>query len=519
MGHLQKKVDRLFAAWDKKTSPGCALGVVRDGKFLYARGYGMANLEHSIPITPDSVFDVASTSKQFVAACIAILARRKKLSLDDEIQKHIVEVPKYRYPVTIRHLIHHTSGVRDYLTLMSLAGLRYENEYPDEEITGLIAKQKQLNFRPGSDYLYSNSGYLLLGEIVKRVSGLTLRQFAQQQLFAPLGMNSTHFHDDFTEIVKNRAAGYAAGKAGPRISISIFDVVGDGGLNTTLNDLLLWDRNFYANRVGGFGGEFIEELTTPGKLSSGKELNYAFGLFAEPYRGLKTMHHGGAWLGYRCELVRFPEQKFSVICLSNTEALNAISLVRGVADLYLAEEFPKPAIQAAAGGPAKASAGKMKFRTGLYLNPKTGISVVLSNKGGYKLELSGAAYQLNRVSSASLREKNSAARLDFETEGKFTFSPRGGQRSIYGWLPPFAITAAQARRLVGNYYCDELNVSYRITAKGKTLKLNRKGAPEENLAPLKKDLFKAGPYITLCFKARAFSLGAGRVKNLRFVKR
>jgi len=518
MSYLQKKVDRLFAAWDKKNSPGCALGIIRYGKFLYARGYGMANLEHSVPITPDSVFDVASTSKQFVAACVAILARRKKLNLDDEIQKHLVEMPKYRYPVTIRHLIHHTSGVRDYLTLMDLAGLRYENEYSDEEITGLIARQKRLNFRPGSAYLYSNSGYLLLGEIVKRVSGLTLRQFAHQQLFAPLGMSSTHFHDDFTEIVKNRAAGYAAGKDGPRISISIFDVAGDGGLNTTLNDLLLWDRNFYANCLGGFGGKLIEELTTPGRLNSGKELNYAFGLFTEPYRGLKTVHHGGSWLGYRCELVRFPEQKFSVICLSNTEAMNAISLARGVADLYLTEEFTQPKTQAA-DGPGRASTGKIKCKTGIYLNPKTGVTAVLSNKGGYKLELSGNTHQLNRVSAVSLREKNGAVQLDLEGEAKFTYSPRGGQKAVYSWLPTYNITAARSRRLAGNYYCDELNTSYGITAKGKTLKLNRKGAPEETLVPLKKDLFKAGPYITLRFKAGSFSLVAGRVKNIRFSKR
>lgn len=513
-------MDELFKEWDNKNSPGCALGVVSKGKFIYMRCYGMASLEHSVPITPDSVFDVGSTSKQFTAACIAILARRRKLSLDDGIQKHLPEIPRYKYPVTVRHLIHHISGLRDYLTLMYLRGMRFENEYPNKEVFDLIAMQKGLNFRPGSEHLYCNTGYLLLGEIVKRVSGKTLRQYAQEQLFAPLGMKNTHFHDDLSEPVKNRAAGHSKGKAGHKISLSLFDVVGDGALHTTLNDLAIWDRNFYHNRVGGFGGGLIEELTTPGRLNCGKALNYAFGLFTENYRGLKTIHHGGSWIGYKAELVRFPEQEFSVICLANTEALDSISLARKTADIYLADRFTvaKPR-------PPKAAASKLgpiTGKTGYYEQKKDGDLALLSRKGGYGLQLNGTTHKLARLTAAKLQAVSGAAEITFSGPKEFTLTRRNGQEDVYTWLPPMKISAAQAAKLTGDYYCPELNTTYTVNSNGKKLKTGIQDEELPDLQPVKRDLFKAGPYLTLQFKkpGRArFSLNAGRVRDLVFYRK
>ena len=191
------KVDELFSEWNRPDSPGCAVAIIQRGQIIHSRGYGMADLEHAIPISTNSVFDIGSISKQFTAMSVAFLARQKKLSLDDEIQKHLPEIRRYKYPITIRHLIHHVSGLRDYTTLMELAGLPFENEYPDEEIISLIARQNELNFKPGDEHLYSNSGYFLLGEIVKRVSAMSLRAFADENIFTPLAMNSTHFHDDW----------------------------------------------------------------------------------------------------------------------------------------------------------------------------------------------------------------------------------------------------------------------------------------------------------------------------------
>lgn len=518
MGNTTKQVDKLFAEWDNAHSPGCALGVVSKGRFIYKRCYGMADLEHRIPLTPDSVFDVASTSKQFTAACVTLLARRGKLSLDDRIQKHLPEIPVYDHPITIRHLLHHTSGLRDYLTLMALAGMPYTNKYPDADIYALIARQKRLNFRPGSEHTYCNTGYFLLAEIVKRVSGMTLRRYADKNIFARLGMASSHFHDDYSEIVRNRACGYKKEKKEHKGSVSILDVVGDGGLYTTLNDLARWDRNYYDNRVGGLGQALIRELTTPGKLNNGEELSYAFGLFVENYRGLKVVHHGGSWVGYRLEFIRFPEQQFSVICLANTEALDAIAMARKVADLYLAGEFPSPPPE-----PRAAKKVRAAGRPGYYIDSKTEDLVKFSSKNGCSLELLGRVHKLNPVSNSHFEAESGACHLEFTGPEELQLTLRNGKKSRYAWLPPVKDRPSKTHGYAGEYFCAELDASHKLTVKEKALHLLLKGETEQlEMQQVKKDLFRAGPSITIHMNKPApkkFTLSTGRVKALVFTKK
>lgn len=338
------EVDRLFSQWDKPDTPGCGLAIIKDGKMIYERGYGSANLEYGIPIKPNSVFYVGSDSKQFVAMSIAILAKDGKLSLDDDVRKSIPELPDYGTPITIRNLIHHTSGLRDYLTLLDIAGIDF-GAFHEEDVLELIARQKELNFKPGEECLYSNSGYFLLGIIVKRASGKTLRQFTEEKIFMPLGMKDSHFHDDYTQLIKNRAWGYfPAGRGGYRNFISTFDCVGSGGLYTTVEDLFLWDQNFYHCRVGG--KELISLMETLGELNNGKKLDYAFGLVVGSYKGLKTVSHAGALGGFKACMVRFPEQSFSVICLSNLSSFDPTKLSFQVADIYLANTFKEEKKQA-----------------------------------------------------------------------------------------------------------------------------------------------------------------------------
>ena len=258
------KVDKLFARWDSTVSPGAALAIVKDGKIIYKRGYGMANLEYNIPITTTSVFRIGSTSKQFAAASIAILAREGTISLDDDIRKYIPEMPGYQRPITVRNLVHHTSGILDYTSLLSLAGYMPDADCPTiEETIEILARQKNLNFPPGEEYSYSNSGYFLLSVIVERASGKTLNEFAQERIFKPLGMKNTHFHDDHTMTVKNRAAGYSPTKKGFRINMSNWNHVGDGAIFTTVEDLFLWDQAFYNNKLGK---KLMELIQTPARL-------------------------------------------------------------------------------------------------------------------------------------------------------------------------------------------------------------------------------------------------------------
>jgi CubicO group peptidase (beta-lactamase class C family) len=335
---LDNRVDSLFSQWDSTDSPGCALALVKDGKIIYKKGYGMANLELGIPISPDSTFYIGSVSKQFVAMCIALLVDRGVVSLDDDIRKYIPEIPDCGTPVTIGHLVYHMGGIRDYLELESIAGIPF-GFYHEREVIDLISRQKELNFKPGEEYTYSNSGYFLLGVIVKKASGLSLREFADKNIFEPLGMKNSRFHDNFEELIKNRATGYYGRRGSYRNFISTFDCVGSGGLFTSVEDLYLWDQNFTHQRVGG--KDVMELMHTQGILNNGKKLDYAFGLDIGTYRGLKTVEHGGSLGGYRAEFLRFPVQRFSVIILSNLASVVPSRLARQVADLYLEKDFPE----------------------------------------------------------------------------------------------------------------------------------------------------------------------------------
>lgn len=338
MKSLTDKVDQLFAEWDKPDSPGCALGIIKDGKMIYRHGYGTANLEHNIPISSETVFYIASTSKQFTAMSILLLADQGRISLDDDIRRYLPEFPKYSNLITIRHLIYHTSGIRDYLELMGLAGMNVSNIYTDEDIIELLTRQKELNFKPGDRFLYNNSGYFLLSMIVKRASSQSLREFAEENIFKPLGMENTHFHDDRTMIVRNRATGHLPKEGrGFRIYTTNFDKTGSGGLMTTVENLFLWDQNFYKNKL--CKSDAINQLLAPGTLNSGEQLDYACGLRIREYKGLSMISHEGGSLGFAAEMIRFPDQKFSVICLANLSNINTGRLAKDIAEIYLADQF------------------------------------------------------------------------------------------------------------------------------------------------------------------------------------
>src|SRR5215469_4660473 len=295
----QQSVDGIFAAYDKPGSPGCALGVIRDGAFIYRKGYGLASLELGVPLSSRSVFYMASVSKQFTAASVVLAAEQGYLSLDDNVRKYIPEVPDYGHPITLREMLHHTSGFRDVLGLLDLSGRSPADLHPKPELIDLVARQKALNYDPGAEYLYSNTNYFLLAEIVSRATKKPFSQFAAENIFIPLHMTHTRFYDDHTLVVPGRVAAYEpAPNGGFLVDWSTnFDKVGDGGLMSSVDDLLLWDRNFYNNKLGK--GTLIQEMQTSGVLNSGKQIAYALGLEIGEYRGLPIVEHNGAMFGYR----------------------------------------------------------------------------------------------------------------------------------------------------------------------------------------------------------------------------
>src|SRR5438552_9442450 len=269
---LSPKVNQVFAQYDKPDSPGCAVAVVKDGKIIYKRGYGMADLEHDVPIMPDSVFYVGSVSKQFTAMTAALLIQQGRLAFEDDIRKYLPEIPDYGTAITIRHLIHHTSGLREYLT-----SARPNELVDNQRVLEITSQQPDLLFKPGDRYSYSNTGYCLLAIIVERQSGMRFSQFAEQRIFAPLGMKDSHFHDDLTRLVRNRAYAYDPKPGGGFLAAApVPNRVGMGGLFTTVNDLFKWDQSLYDDRLGAPG--LIHLMETAGRLNDGRHLENAFGL-------------------------------------------------------------------------------------------------------------------------------------------------------------------------------------------------------------------------------------------------
>ncbi len=336
-GRGNPAVDAIFADWDRPDSPGMAVAVIDGGETVFARGYGMADLEHGIPVSPESRFYIGSTSKQFVAMSIMLLEQEGKLSLDDDVHEYVPGLPDYGDAITIRHLLTHTSGLKDYLGLWVENGGTWFDAMPPEEVMAMVCAETELNHAPGDKYQYTNTGYLLLAEIVKRVSGDPLSVYARENIFEPLGMTSSHFHDDRTRLIPNRAHGHlrrADGSIGRYTSA--FDLVGSGGLYTTVGDLAKWDANYYDNRLPG-GDAVIRRMSAPTTLNDGTTTDYGYGLMTGEYRGLRKISHSGTFVGYRAELLRFPGQRFSVIVLSNLIDVDSPALARKVADAYLGE--------------------------------------------------------------------------------------------------------------------------------------------------------------------------------------
>lgn len=335
----EKAVDAVFEKWTTAT-PGCAVGVAVGGKPVLAKAYGMADLEHDVRNTPDTIFEAGSVSKQFTAMAILLLAQEGKLSIDDPVRKYIPELPDYKVPLTIRHMMNHTSGLRDWGSVESIAGWpRTSRVYTHAHVLDIVSRQKSLNFTPGDKYSYSNTGYNLAAIIVQRVSGMPFPQFEKQRIFAPLGMTHTSWRDDYTRIVKNRAQAYSFENGGYQTEMPFENVYGNGGLLTTVGDLLKWNENFVDPKVGDAG--LIKTMVTATKFNDGSQQYYAFGLMINLYRGLLNINHSGSTAGYRAQLSRFPDSRTSVAVLCNTSNGDASNAANRVSDLFLPESLKR----------------------------------------------------------------------------------------------------------------------------------------------------------------------------------
>ena len=520
MTSLTDRVDALFAQWDKNDSPGCVLAVIKDSGFAYQRGYGMADLERGIRITPDSKFDIGSTGKQFTAAVIAILANQEYFSLDDSIRKPLPEMPPYADQISIRHLIHHTSGLRDYLTLMDVRGMDDVNFYPEDSLYDLITRQKGLNFKPGREFLYSNTGYFLLGRIAQRVTGKHITQLIKEQILEPLGMGNTTFNKDHRPLVKNRALSYNASEEGAFTNaIALCGGYGDGPIITDIQDLLLWDRNFYDNKLNNAQTDLVEQLHATGKLNNGKSLTYAFGLIVDKYKGQRVVSHGGSWAGYRTEMMRFPEHKFTVICMSNLGSMNPTRLSQQVADIYLEDK-----VDSRPGKKVISSEVDLTHFTGIYQGKYLTVEVVVK-EGGLCLMMGTRGYRLQQIEKKKFQAEEGLDMLIFSGRNNeyLRFTEEGMQSEKYKRIRSKRYAHPNISIFQGDYFCRELETRYRIIVQNDDLLIKRNTYDTAGRATVLAEdtiLFDFGE---MRFKfrdgsAKGFSLNADRVINLKFHK-
>ncbi len=331
-------MDSIFFAFNRPDTPGCAVGVVCNGDLIFSKGYGTANLDYGTPIRPDSRFMVASVSKQFAAAALLMMAQEGVLDLDEDLRSYISELPEFEKPITARQIIHHTSGLRDIFNLLSLADVGLDNTTTNEDALVMLSRQQRLNFEPGSEYLYSNSGYFLISVLVKEVTGMSLRDYTHKHFLEPIGMTATHWHDDTEMIVPNRVTSYRPTSRGPgQFYRGNMDRIGARGLFTTIEDFAKWDANFIENRT--HLEDFTRIMTRAGSTNNGSFINYAAGLRLGRYKSLSTIGHGGSYMGFRTHYMRFPQYELGIVVFCNKSNINPAVYSRQVADLYLRNTF------------------------------------------------------------------------------------------------------------------------------------------------------------------------------------
>ena len=520
---LAPRVDRIFAAYDRADSPGCAVGVGRDGQTLYTHGYGEANLEYDVPITASSIFESGSVAKQFTAAAIVLLAQDGKLSLDDDIRRYLPEVPDLGQTIRIRHLLTHTSGLRDQWELLGIEGRGPGTQVHSPATTlDLVMHQKALNFAAGTEYSYSNTGYSLLGIIVQRVSGESLDAFTQSRLFKPLGMTHTRWRDDFTAVVKGRTTAYSGtADRGFRTDMSFTNMIGNGGLLTTVGDLLLWNENFFKPVVGGQA--FVDSMQTRMVLRSGRRITYALGLEVTSYDGVPEISHSGATAGYRTFLARYPNQQLSLAVLCNVGSANPVALGHQVADILLT----KPSVAAQSGAPTVTLTPAQVARwAGSYADPQTDRVYRFSARGA-ALVIDDAPNTSIRASSPNvfLMSNNMVLAFDGQAPARTLMAIRpDADTARFREVVQKPLTAQRLADYAGTYASEELDAQLVIAVKDGALVLRRRPADEFTLRAMYDDDFSS-PLGTLRFSRDAngrvtgFGVFSGRIRDVRFAKR
>ncbi len=490
---IAERIDRVFADWDKAGSPGAALVVLKGNQVVYKRGYGYANLEYDIPITPSSVFHVASVSKQFAAFAIALLAHEGKLGLDDDIHRYLPEVPDFGQTITVRHLIHHVSGLRDQWELLIMAGWRMDDVITTNHVMKLVRNQRDLNFAPGSEYLYCNTGYTLMAQIVEKVSGQSFREFTTARIFKPLGMERSFFYDDHEELVKNRAYSYAPRDDGFKKSVLSYATVGPTSLFTTAEDLAKWLVNLDQPTVGA--PEVIEQMHQRFTLTSGETLPYAFGLSYTEHRGLKLIGHSGADAGYRTYCGRIPEHGIGIVVLTNLGTAVPYDRALRVAEVLLDEHLQPEAL--APTPMLGIDPETWSDYLGEYWVPHLAKTATITSKDNRLVMVAADEEETELIPSSEtsfylpkLKDTMTFVRDECGRVTHFTVKVRGmvipaRRIMVHG------LSAEQLAEYVGEYYSPELGTTYTLAAKDGQLQFEHRRHDGFGLQLIDHDTFQS----------------------------
>jgi CubicO group peptidase (beta-lactamase class C family) len=519
------RLEQVLDEWSRPDAPGVAVSVVRDGQVVSARGLGAANLEYDVPITPSTVFHVASVSKQFTAFAVMLLARDGKLSLDDDVRKYLPEVPDFGRTITIRHLLTHTSGLYDQWEALMMSGWRLDDVITKDHILQVVSHERRLNFDPGSEHLYCNTGYTLAAEIVARVSGKPFREFTREAIFAPLGMEHTHFHDDHELVVKNRAYSYHTAPGGFRLSALNYANVGATSLFTTAEDLAKWLDNFRTAKVGG--PAVLAEMTKPYVLTGGKQIDYALGLAIGSYRGLRTISHGGSDAGYRSYVVWFPDAAVGIAVLSNSASTDPAAIANRVADVYLDGRFKPTPPAAPRPAPVAVAPERLAGYAGTYRLGRSRLVTVVLENGALAARMPDAPpVTLEPRSETTFVALPIGTEIAFERDasGRATALTVGPQRAPR--VDRVSPSPAELAEYAGVYYSEELGAAYTVSVDGDHLVATHRRTGPVTLSPTVRDEFVGdrGYFGGVAFvrgddgRIGGLEVNAGRVRGVRFAR-
>jgi CubicO group peptidase (beta-lactamase class C family) len=511
----EAKVDRVFAKLST-TTPGCAVGVGVAGTPVLTRAYGMADLERDVKNTAETIFEAGSVSKQFTAGAVLLLAREGKLALDDPARKYLPELPDYGHPLTIRHMLNHTSGLRDWGSVAAIAGWpRSTRLHTHAHVLDIVSRQRALNFTPGTRWSYSNTGYNLAAIIVSRVSGMSFAEFTRVRMFEPLGMTRTSWRDDHGRIVKGRAISYSEGRDGFRTLMPFENVHGNGGLLTTVGDLLKWNDNFVTSKVGDRA--FVDDQERVGRFGDGRAHGYALGLRVDEYKGLRRVAHGGSTAGYRAYLSRYPEPQVSVAVLCNVASVNPTEYANAVADVYLADRL-KAAVAPRATHSLTVS--ETDAVVGMYRNTQTGDPLMVARTdNGISIE-DGPAL-IAQSPTRFVTESGDVLELG-AAEHSIRWTDSYGSVDTFAKVEPVVWSAERMKELVGAYLSDDAEAVINVAVNDGDLVLKRRPNTTIKLSSLYADAFSS-QLGTIVFRREAgrvneFSVVQDRVWDMRFTR-